>query len=133
MPEVPASPNWRFVWLALTRPIGSGDGVAAQRRNVSRLGGLGDACQARLFQFPVDADGGLVGPSDHGEPAQGARECDQRRHRSILVVHVSAPNACIVAQAGLRRNSAFGTKWRGSLTSSLFLDPEFGPNRPGLD
>src|SRR4051812_28506721 len=102
--------------LVLTRSVSAGDRVAAERRNIARLG-LGDAGQARLFQFPVDADSGLVGPSDHGEPTQGTRECDQRRHRSILVVHVSAPNGCILSQAGPGRNSAFGTKWRGPLTS----------------
>src|SRR5438034_8863612 len=85
-----APPNGLLSGLLLARPISASDGVAAQRRNIARLG-LGDACQARLFQFPVDADGSLVGPSDHGEPTQGTRECDQRRHRSILVVHVSAP------------------------------------------
>src|SRR5882724_1476781 len=61
-----APPSWLLRELLLTRPISTGDGVAAQRRNIARLG-LGDACQARLFQFLVDADGSLVGPADHGE------------------------------------------------------------------
>jgi hypothetical protein len=76
--------------LRSARPVSAGSGVAPQRRNFARSHGFGDARAPRLFQFPVDPQGCPVSPADHGQPSQGTRECDQRRHRSILV-HSSRP------------------------------------------
>src|SRR5215831_6197493 len=67
------------------RPVGPGDGVTPQRRDVVGARGLGYLRQARLFQLPVDPKGGLVGPANHRQPTQDARKCNERRHRSILV------------------------------------------------
>ncbi|AHY49176.1 hypothetical protein BJS_09014 [Bradyrhizobium japonicum SEMIA 5079] len=69
----------------LAGPIRSGHGVTFQLLNFPGMGGFSDARQAHLLQLVVDPDSGLVGPADHGKPAQDARESDKRRHRSILV------------------------------------------------
>ncbi|KGJ68010.1 hypothetical protein BJA5080_01090 [Bradyrhizobium diazoefficiens SEMIA 5080] len=71
--------------VQLTRAIRPGHGVTLQRLDVPHMGGLGDAREAHLLQLLVDPNSGLVGPADHGKPAQDARESDERRHRSILV------------------------------------------------
>src|SRR5439155_7548186 len=84
---------------ASTRAIGAGDGVAFQRRNFAGPEAFGDAGEACLIQLPVDPLGRLVRPTDHGEPTQGACKCDQRRHRSILVLHVSAPRLAFSPKA----------------------------------
>ena len=78
------------------RTISTGVGIAPQRRNIARSGGLGDS--PRLFQFSIHPQGCAVGPAYDSQPTQGARECDQRRHRSILIVHSPSP-IHILAQA----------------------------------
>ena len=55
-----------------------------------------------------------VSPADHGQPTQGARECDKRRHRSILV-HSSRPGShCRASRPGLQLHCP-GTKSRGAI------------------
>src|SRR5690242_13727275 len=96
------------------------------------MGGLGDARQAHLLQLLVDLDSGLVGPADHGKPAQHARESDERRHRSILV-ECSAPTH-ILAQTGPRRNWLAlkfpWTKWRGRTRARTRISPKSPAFRP---
>src|SRR5262249_47380840 len=58
--------------------------------------------QASLFQLLVDSKGGLVGPAHHRQPTQDARKCNERRHRSFLVVQT--PLNAIVADVGAIRN-----------------------------
>jgi hypothetical protein len=83
-----------------TRPVGAGDRILAQGRNIVRSRVPGGTCQPRLFQILIDLEGCPVSPANHGEPTQEAREYDKRRHRSILLIHAHAPNNRIVAQAG---------------------------------
>jgi len=86
-------------------PIGAGVRIPPQCRNLVGSGSLGHPREPRVFQLPVDPQGCPVSPADHGQPTQNSRECDQRRHRSILVVH-HAPIR-IVAQAGPACNRVF--------------------------
>src|SRR5438552_7411865 len=86
------------------RAIGAGDGIAAERRNLAGPHALGHARQARFLQLLVDPQGRFVCPADHGEPTQYPCECDQRWHRSILVVHLVAPPTRILAYAGFSCN-----------------------------
>ena len=88
-----------------------GPAAASEYRSARRR--LGDPGQARLFQFPVDPERCPVGPADHGQPTQGARKCDQRRHRSILVVHSSAPRSTLLRKPVPPQSHLSGTKWRG--------------------
>src|SRR5712691_10322850 len=97
---------------ASARPVGAGDGVALQRRNFAGPEAFGDAGEACLIQLPVDPLGRLVRPTDHGEPTQGACKCDQRRHRSILVLHVSAPDSHSLPRRPRSQSGWPGTKWR---------------------
>ena len=78
------APNDRYEKRRLTRPIGSGHGIPLQRLDIPRMGGLSDARQAHLLQLLVDPDSGLVGPADHGKPAQDARECDEYANRTSM-------------------------------------------------
>jgi hypothetical protein len=98
-PAITAKPLRRDEDQRSARAIGAGVGIPPQRRNIVRPRSFRHASQPGLFQFPVDPHGCPVGPADHGQSTQGARKCNQRRHRSILVVHVTPP-IDIVAQAG---------------------------------
>src|ERR1700754_3088410 len=93
----------RIGW-PLARAIGAGDGVAAERRNLGGPHAFRHARQARLFQLLVDPLSCLVCPADHGEPTQYPCECDQRWHRTILVVLLVTPPSRILAQGGPARN-----------------------------
>ena len=75
----------------LSRAISAGVGIPSQRRNFVQAGCFSEASEPRLFQFPVDPQGCPVSPADYGQPTQGTSESDQRRHRSILVVHALRP------------------------------------------
>src|SRR5882724_8873398 len=97
---------------ALARAIGAGDWVLPQRRDIVRPGRLGEPGEPRLFQFPVDPLGCPVSPADHGQPTQGTSECDQRRHRSILVINQSGPLILSRKPAG-PAIALSGAKWRG--------------------
>jgi hypothetical protein len=84
------------------RTIGAGVGIPPQRRNFVRPSGFGNPDPASLFQFPVNPQGCPVSPANHGQPTQGTRECDKRRHRSILV-HSSRPcHYCCATRPGLQ-------------------------------
>ena len=93
-----------FRIMLSARPIGAGDRILPQGRNIVGSRGPGGTRQPRLFQLLIDLKGCPVSPANHGEPTQEAREYDKRRHRSILLIHAHAPNASILAQAGPARN-----------------------------
>src|SRR4051794_26581533 len=98
------------------------------------MGRLGDAREAHLLQLLVDPDSGLVGPADHGKPAQDARECDERRHRSVLVhnaqparAFVRGPGRAVIGTA----SSLLGAKRPGRKPSRIRTSPNTPASPPG--
>src|SRR5579872_3535937 len=89
--------------LKSARPVSAGFGVPPQRRDFTRARGFRGPREASLLQFAVDPDGRPVSPANEGQPAQGAGECDERRHRSILL-HSSSTPKIILLQGGSFRN-----------------------------
>jgi hypothetical protein len=117
--------------LSSARPVSAGGGIPPQRRDLARSGRFCDARHPRLFQFPVDPQGGPVSPADHGQPSQGSRKCDQRRHRSILVVHSSSPRATLSRKPGRPATALYGAKWRGRPSLRTRIWPKL-PGSPVL-
>src|SRR5690349_14682093 len=108
----------------LTRPIGAGDGVAAERLDLAGARGLGNARKPRLLKLLVDPHGRLVGPANDRKSTQYARECDDR-HRSIPV-HAQPPQAF----SPNRRRAAIGVlRQNGALTE--LSKAESRPDRAG--
>src|SRR5882672_10103358 len=102
----------RRIRMPLARAISAGVGVPSQCRNFVRAGCFGKASQARLFQFPVDPQGCPVSPADYGQPTQGTSESDQRRHRSILVVHTLRPLRILSRKPAKPAIAISRAKWR---------------------
>src|ERR1700748_724698 len=92
-----------------TRPVGAGDGVAAERLDLACARSLGDARKPRFLQVLVDPHSRFVGPADDGKSTQYARKCDDR-HRSIPVhaqpPRAFSPNRARAAIGLLRQNGA---------------------------
>jgi len=64
------------IGLRSAGPVGAGGGVTAQRLDFVRLRGLRDAGKTHFLKLLVDPHGRLVGPANHREPAQDARNSD---------------------------------------------------------
>src|ERR1700759_3365953 len=109
----------------LTRPIGAGEGVAADLFDLAGTRGLGDTRKPRLLQLPIDPHGRLVGPADDGEPTQYACECNDRHWSSP--VHPQPPRAF----SPNRRRAAIGVlRQNGALTE--LSKAESRPDRAGF-
>src|SRR5262249_39278916 len=111
----------------LARAIGAGDGVAAERRDLGGPHALGHARQTRFFQLLVDPLSRLVCPADHGEPTQYPCECEQRWHRTILVVTWSRPRLLL---SPIAASPAIGSLRDQIPRPDLGIRPRIGPKSP---
>ena len=105
------------------RPVSAGDGITSQGRDFGGPPGLRRPGQTDFFQFLIDPPGGPIRPANDGCAPESACKCNQRRHRTILVVHGLRPLPALSPRAGDPAIGICGTKWRIESTPKSRISP----------